>query len=355
MTEKEIPLSQVYSTSQASKTSIAYVGGRSHTIGVFRFDHGNGSLQHIQSQAVPDADPAFLAFSKDGTRLYAADESWDGPGGLAAFEIKDNLGRLNPLNTRSSDSPVHLTVDPSGRWLLAVSYTTGQLMSFPLDADGKVGPEASRVYAGQKAHQVVIMPSGRVLVPCLGSQGIAQFNFHEGSFTPADVPFIEVSGDGPRHLATHPFQPWVYLVNEHSSTIQAFAISDESVIPLGEEWPTTSLKQGNTAAEVQVHPSGRFVYSSNRGDDSIAVFEVKKNGDLEPVAVTKSGGATPRHFSIDPSGAWMLVAHEGSSSVTTLSIDQATGKLTKTGFQVHFASPQFVEILPTHEAQISLQ
>lgn len=324
---------------------IAFVGGRSQSIGVFRFDPRTGQLTLIETQPVPDTDPAFLAFSPDHSRLYAVDESWDGPGGMLAFDIKGK-GGLTPLNKSPSDSPVHLAFDPSGRWLLAASYATGRVMSFPVDDQGRLGAQVGSAFAGEKAHQVLVLPSGRVLVPCLGSQAIAQFDFHDGMLQPSRVPQIPVRGDGPRHLARHPTKPFVYLINELSSTIEAFRLSGEGLTPIGTELSTIPEGAERKAAEVQVHPSGRFVYSSNRGDDSIAVFRVQESGELERIMMTKTGGSSPRHFSISPSGDWMLVANEGSSTLTTLRIDQDSGLLTRTPYEAPFASPQFVELLP---------
>lgn len=352
--ESSRSISRTLAETEVSQTQLAFVGGRSEEIGIYRFAPLTGRLFYLGTQSTPEADPAFLAIRADGQRLYAADESWDGPGGLLSFMVHDKpLGEeggpsaLTPLNNvEVKDSPVHLTLDPTGRWLLAVSYATGQLMSFPLEADGKIGAEKSRIFAGKKAHQVVVLPSGRVLVPCLESQIIAQFDFKDGVFTPAKVASIKVKGKGPRHLALHPSQPWVYLINEHSSTIQAFTLSDQTLTPLGSELATIVSKVTNTGAEVQVHPSGRFVYASNRGDDSITLFRVMTNGELERTAITKSGGRVPRHFSIDPSGRWLLVANEGSSNVTTFSIDPQSGLLSQSEHQITFSNPQFVEVLP---------
>src|SRR5262249_55093580 len=152
-----------------------------------------------------------------------------------------------------------------------------------------------------------------------------------GALTANSTPsFMVPAGSGPRHLALHPNGQWVYLEMENASTVQALSLDGNTGRLSSLQMPQSTLGAplaGNTGAEVQVHPSGKFVYTSNRGDDSIALFDVGSTGQLTFKSTRKTGGATPRHFSIDPSGRWLLVANQGSGSVTVFAIDTATGAL----------------------------
>ncbi|MFW7378996.1 MAG: lactonase family protein [Oligoflexus sp.] len=329
----------------------AYIGGGSAQIAVYQFDASTGLLALVEQIQTPQANPTFLAIHSSRSWLYAANES--AQGGAIAFAIDRASGKLTQLNESlmKDFGPTHVGIDASGKWVMTASYNTGRVASFPIEANGRLGAVVAEPVAGENAHQILSGPDGAgVFVPCLGSNHIAQYQLNEanGVLEPQDKPRLLTGNGGPRHLAFHPNQQWAYVLNELSSTIQALHYSKaSSQLSLFGEPQSTLLASvsNNSAAEVQVHPSGKFVYTSNRGHDSIALFTVNSDGSLSLQANTKTGGATPRHFSIDPTGRWLLVANQDSNQINVMSIDEATGGLTLREQRVEFTSPQFIEVV----------
>jgi 6-phosphogluconolactonase len=339
-----------------------YTGGASKGIYAFRFQPSTGKTVSI-GLAVESANPSFLAVHPDRRTLYAVNEaliSDGGNGSISAFAIDAKTGRLTFLNKMSSGGrdPCHLTIDRYGKWLLAANYSSGSVSVFPIKEDGRLGPASAlmqhsgsgkdpRRQQGPHAHSVNLSPDGRfLLVSDLGLDKILIYRFDsaKGSLAVNDPPFVKLSaGSGPRHISFHPNGRFVYQTNELSSTLTAFAY-DADGGSLREVETISTLPQdfsGNsTTAEVAVHPDGTFVYGSNRGHDSIAVFAVK--GDkciLEPVEYVSTRGKMPRHFAIDPTGNFLFAANQNSGEIVLFRIDRATGKLTATDVVLKVPNP----------------
>jgi 6-phosphogluconolactonase len=346
-----------------------YTGGASKGIYAFRFQPSTGKVVSI-GLAAETTSPAFLAVHPDRRTLYAVNEapvSDAGNGSISAFAIDAKTGRLTFLNKVSSGGrdPCHLTIDQHGRWLLAANYSSGSVSVFPIKDDGRLGAASAfaqhsgsgkdpRRQEGPHAHSVNLSPDGRfLLVSDLGLDKILIYRFDsaKGSLAANDPPFVKLSaGSGPRHISFHPNGRFVYQINELSSTLTAFAY-DADGGSLREVETISTLPQGfsenSTTAEVAVHPDGKFVYGSNRGHDSIAVFAVK--GDkciLEPVEYVSTRGKTPRHFAFDPTGNYLFAANQNSGAIVVFRIDRTTGKLTATDGILKVPSPVCVVFVP---------
>ena len=288
-------------------------------------------------------------------------------GTVSAFALDPQTGALTFLNQQSSRgmSPTHLVVDPTGKNVLAANYNSGSVAVLPIEADGSLGvatgfaqrhgSSVNKVrQAGPHAHCVALAPDNRfAFVADLGLDQVLiyQFDAAAGTLTPNAPPFAAVSpGSGARHLAFHPDGHTAYVISELFSTITAFGydaatgalqpVQTISTLPDG-------YKKANAAAEVRVHPSGKFLYASNRGHDSIAIFSIDPaNGLLTLIGHQLTGGKTPRSFSIDPTGTYLLAANQDSDTITLFRIDPQTGLLSPTGHPMAVPTPVCVEMLP---------
>lgn len=350
-----------------SSTLAVYVGTytKSKSKGIYslRMDSDSGALSEPEL-AAEASNPSFLALHPTGRFLYAVSES-GGPAGMEggcvlAFAVSPG-GGLDPLNQQPSggNGPCHLTVDRAGRNLLVANYGSGSVGVLPIGADGRLagpsqvvqhhgaGPDPKR-QKGPHAHSVNLDPSGRLaFVADLGLDKVMVYRFDPslGTLTPHDPPAACVTpGAGPRHLAFHPTGQFAYVINELASTVTAFAYDAPRGV-LRELQTVSTLPPDfvagkNTTAEVRVHPSGRFLYGSNRGHDSIAVFAVDTaTGLLAAVAHEPTQGRAPRHFAIDPAGAYLLAANQDSNNLVVFRIDSQTGRLKPAGFQAEVPSP----------------
>ncbi len=334
-----------------------YIGTRT---GVYaaRFDPGGGSVLDVALAAESD-QATFLALHPGKPLLYAVGARPGRPGCLRAFARDDGSGRLAVLNEVHSGGvgPCHLAVDRAGTSVLAANYRSGSVAGFPLGADGRLGEAAavmqhagSSVNAarqeGPHAHSVTLDPDNRfVLAADLGLDRIVVYRFEPGGrLAPHDPPGACLApGSGPRHLAFDPAGRRVYVLNELASTVTAFrydpargalaAFQTVSALP-------ASAAPGSMAAEIRVHPTGRWVYASNRGHDSLAVFDLDPaDGTLTLAIAEPCRGAWPRHFTLTPDGAWLLAANERSDSVTVFRVDPATGRLAAIGLPAPVPAP----------------
>ncbi len=327
-----------------------YVGSEAGDIHHLLLDGASGALTARSRTAAGD-NPSFLAFAPDRRHLYAVNEA-SPTGQVSAFAIDGATGELTFLNRVSSEGqgPAHLSVDPGGRFVLVSNYNDGAIATIAIAADGRLGATADTANPGRNAHQILTDASGRnVLVPCLGANLVAQFAFdpQSGALTPHATPSVaSAPGAGPRHLDLHPGQRWAYVINELSSSITAHDY-DAATGLLTPRDTVSTLPAGfggsNTCAEIFVHPSGRFVYGSNRGHDSVARFAVDaQTGALTPLGHTPTGGRTPRSFGLTPDGALLLVANQRSDDVRVFRVDPISGELTAVGTPVSIPRPSFV-------------
>jgi len=346
----------------------AYTRGASKGIYAYRFDAASGKLTSI-GLAAETPDPSFLALAPNGRFLYAVNETnafqGEKTGGVSAFAIDRASGLLKPLNAVSSRGagPCHLVVDRTGKCVIAANYGSGSVAAFPVREDGSLGAAASfeqhsgssanpRRQSGPHAHSTVMSPDNRfVLSADLGLDQIFTYRLDpaKATITPADPPFTKVTpGSGPRHLAFHPNGKYVYAVEELVSKVTAFAY-DGATGSLREMQTVPMLPEDftgrSTAAEIEVHPNGKFLYASNRGHDSIAVYSIDAAGMLALVTMVPSGGKEPRNFAIDPTGGWLFAANQKAGGVALFRIDVKTGKLERSGDPLDVASPVCVTFL----------
>ncbi|MCC7085208.1 MAG: lactonase family protein [Pirellulales bacterium] len=348
-----------------------YTGQQSKGIYVFDFDPASGKAGQ-PSLAAEVADPSFLELHPNGKFLYCVDESLqqvkDGPlkgSAVDALAIDSSSGKLTLLNRQAAqgDEACFVSLDGAGKFVLVASYTSGEIAVLPVDDDGRLKPASAHVKhqgssvdeSRQKephAHSIKLDPSGRfALAADLGTDRIYVYKFNpkDGTLTPNDPPAgIANPGSGPRHFSFHPSGKYVYVINEMGMTVTAYSWNSEN----GEMKPIQTIRtvpagvSGShlSTAEVLVHRSGKFLYGSNRGHDSIATFSIDPaTGNLTPTGHFATGGKTPRHFNIDPTGQWLLAANQDSGTIHVFRIDPQTGKLTPNGEVIEVPAPVCVK------------
>jgi 6-phosphogluconolactonase len=348
-----------------------YTRGSSKGIYVSRFSAVTGKLTPPEL-AAETANASFLAIHPNGRFLYAVNEtsSFQGQksGSVSAFSIDRATGKLTLLNQVSSRgaTPAHLTVDRSGKDVLVANYGGGSVAVLPVKEDGSLaeasasgfvqhtGKGATKRQSGPNAHSVNMSPDNRfAIVADLGLDKVFVYRFDpvKGSLEANEPPFVQVApGSGPRMFMFEPKGRFGYVINELGSTITAFAYNAKAG-SLKELQTITTLPKDytgrNATAEIQVHPTGRFVYGSNRGPDSIAVFSVDaRKATLTPVEIVPTQGKEPRNFAIDPTGSFIFAANQNSNNVVLFRIDLKTGRLTPAGSVVEVGSPVCVKFLP---------
>jgi len=324
---------------------VAYVGGYGPKIAWFDFDLATGALTPVGS--VDATQPSFLALG--AAHAYAVNESGNR---VAAYAIDPASGALTFQNDQpTGGGPAHVSIDLAGKFVLVANYGGNSAAVYPIRGDGSLGAAIQTAAAGTMAHMFVVDPTNHwAFVPCKGSDYVAQYAFGtDGTLTAnAAAHMMTAAGAGPRHLAFAPVSPRAYLIDENASTLMALSYDANAGVLAPIQTTTTraaSATGANTGAEVVVHPSGKFVYGSNRGDDDIAVFAIDGEGKVTLTGNTPTGGATPRSFAIDPTGQWLLAANQGGNNVTAFRIDGTTGALTATGSPTAAMSPAFVGFL----------
>ena len=340
-----------------------YTGGKSKGIYVSRFDADRGKLS-APELAAEAKNPTFLCLHTNGQILYAVAElgQFEGKpaGGVSAFRIQEGSGKLVLLNQQPSGGtgPCHLDLDKSGQCLLVANYGSGSIAAFPIEADGKIGEAKTKIQhagssvdknrqTGPHAHFISTDAANRFALVCdLGLDKVLVYKIDPARslLETNDPAFVSIkAGAGPRHVAFHPDGAKVYVVNEMGSSLTALEY-DAKRGAMKELQTISTLPENfaghNSGAEVQVHPSGRFVYASNRGHNSIAVFAVDgESGKVKPVDHVWTHGTTPRHFGIDPTGKWLLAENQDADNVVVFKIDLETGRLAPTGQTVEVGRP----------------
>lgn len=323
---------------------VAYISGYGPHIAWFDFAPTTGVLIPVGSIAANQ--PSFLALT--ATHVYAVNEGGNKVGAYAIDQATGALTFIDDVDS-SGAGPAHVSVDHSGTYALVANYGGGTAAVLPIRADGGLNVAQLTLAPGTNAHAFLTDPANKfAFVPCKGSDYIAQFTFAAatGAVVANAVPDLASAvGAGPRHLAFAPDSAHAYVVTETASTLMALAYNTTTG-QLSTLQTVSTRAPGatgtNTGAEVAVHPNGRFVYASNRGDNNIAVFSIASDGKVTPIAHTPTGGMTPRMFAIDPTGAWLLAANQNSSTVTTFAIDPATGVLTASATPLAIDQPSFV-------------
>jgi 6-phosphogluconolactonase len=316
-------------------TETVYVGGYGSDISVFAFDTKTGAMTK-RSSVNGGTSPSYMAFAPNLKFAYAVNEADGASSKVVAFSVEPKTGKLTQLNSSATngDGAPHLAVHPSGKWVVVAHYNSGHTVVLPIGDDGRVGtagPLDKGPNGGcENAHQAVFDRSGEhLLVPCLGSNYVIQYKFQNGALSYNDPPTVAVMG-GPRHLALDPEQKHAFVLSELESKITSFKY-DASTGTLSDPQVISSYEQtAGASAHIAVHPSGKWLYASNRTENSIGLFSIDTDGRPHPVNFVKDMIATPRDFSIDPSGQWLISANQaGAQNVLVFRIDLSNGGLTR--------------------------
>jgi 6-phosphogluconolactonase len=344
---------------QSGGRPLLYVGTytRPGATGIYRYrlNASTGELAFLESVSGGE-NPSFLAFHPSGNYLYAVNELDSGL--VSAFALDAQSGQLTFLNRQSShgNAPCHLSTDRQGKYLMVANYVSGSLSVYVLEADGQIGKTIQTVQhqgqgadptrqEGPHAHYVTTTADNRFVLCCdLGIDKVLVYRLDPDSGRlMLNSEAMLKPGAGPRHLAFDPTEHYAYVINELDSTMTVFSYAAETG-SLTELQTLSTLPEGytgeNSTAEVWVHPSGRFVYGSNRGHDSIVVYAVDETtGKLTLLEHTSTQGKSPRSFIIAPSGTLLLAANQDSNTVTTFRLDPQTGRLSDLGMSVELPKP----------------
>ena len=349
-------------TAPEDKEILVYIGtytrGDSEGIYVYNLDLSCGSLQY--SSKIEGVDnPSFLAMDPRRRYLYAVNEQAP-DGRVSAFAIDPGSGGLSFLNQQPTGGslPCYLVVDQSGKFVLLSNYGSGSVAVFAIEEDGSLGAMTDLVrhqgssvdeerQQGPHAHCVVLDRAGRHAFSAdLGADQVKIYHFDAaaGKLRPGDPPAVETEpGVGPRHFTFHPGGKFAYLINELGSTMSAFTYDEERGAL--EQIQTLSTLPAeftayNHSADLHVEPSGKFLYGSNRGHDSLAIYGVdESSGRLTFLGNESTRGGGPRNFAIDPGGTYLLAANHDNDNVVTFRIDRNSGMLEATGHVAHVPSP----------------
>jgi 6-phosphogluconolactonase len=308
------------------------------------------------------SSPAFLALDPERNRFFAVSE--EGEGQVIAYTVDLISGDIEEINRQSTQgaSPCHLTVDPTGRWLSAVNYSSGGVCLFPIEEDGSIGAIADFIqHMGSSInpdrqeqphpHSIFSYPhSPYLFVPDLGTDEIYVYKLDTAEQKLKQITVTPTTpGSGPRHLVFHPTKPYLYVIQELDSTI-AFYIINEGSLNLTLQQTISTLPEGfsgeSSCADIHISPTGLFLYGSNRGDDSIATFGIAEDGTLAWVGHTSTQGEIPRNFVVLPDNKYMLVANQESKSIIVMSLG-ADGVPVPTGESYEILKPVCLQVLPS--------
>ena len=348
----------------------SFVDGKAKGLYIYHLDPASGELTYGATvTGAGTVNPSFLTLAPDKSCLYAVNEITGGRGPhgtVSAFAIDPATGHLRYLNQQSTHglAPCYASIEPEGRYCLVANYETGSVCVLPVREDGRLaeatdtvqfsgsGPNAER-QEGPHAHMVVPSPDlGFILAVDLGTDRLMAFRLdrERGALIPADPPWTQMPpGTGPRHLAFHPARPFAYVISELQSTVTVFRYVERRGTFEASQTISTlpdDFEGQNLGAEIKIAPSGRFVYASNRGHDSLVIYAVdQETGQLSVVGHESTQGVGPRDFTIDPSGALLLVANQDTDTVVTFWIDQDSGKLTATGHVAQVPTPVCLQLV----------
>jgi 6-phosphogluconolactonase len=345
-----------------------YTTRGSDGIYAYAMDTSTGALERIGSTTGID-NPSFLAVHPRMEHLYSVSEVRDyrgrHSGAVAAYAIDRKTGTLTHLNRQPSHGvgPCHVNVDRTGRFALVANYESGSIAVFPIQPDGSLGEATEAIQhngssvnkqrqKGPHAHSINLSPDNRFVFAAdlgLDKMLVYRLDTTKGKLELHQEAGVK-SGAGPRHFDFHPNGKYAYLINEIDSTMTAFAY-DEAGGRLTELQTLSTLPAGWTGststADVHVHPSGKFLYGSNRGHDSIAIYSIDEHtGKLKPTGHESTQGKKPRNFAIDPSGTFLFAENQDSDTIVTFRIDARSGKLQPTGAVTNVPSPVCLKFMP---------
>ncbi len=335
---------------------IVYVGcgdwnGETGKIRVYAFDRSAARLELTQELAAGGV-AAYMVRSRDGSTMYVADET---RARLTSYRVEPRSGHLSLLNqVDAAGNPVYVALHPSGRYLATCFFAEGKTEIFAVEPDGRLGASLCCVASGAESHCTVFDPSGRQLfVPARGAGWVAQYRFdvERGRLSPGEPEHVaELPGAGPRHLVFHPSGRFAYLLCELTRTLSSYELAsgEAGLSPIEQGVPAAMAgAEGGSAADLHVHPSGRFLYASNRQGErsSVAIFSIDgETGRAALVGHELSRGRTPRNFDIDGVGKWLIVGNRESPNVSIFEVEQGGARLGHRGTLEVPRGPFFVGI-----------
>ncbi|MFT4032038.1 MAG: lactonase family protein [Siphonobacter sp.] len=341
-----------------------YTQKKSEGIYVYQFNNKTGEFQPI-SIAKGLNNPSFQAISPDQKYVYSVGET-NGEGAVYSFSFDKKTGTLTQLNTESAGGtgPCHVAIDHTGKWVMVGNYGAGSLSLLPVKTDGSLGtPTQTIQHTGtgpnpkrqDKAHvhSINIAANNRdIYVPDLGIDEVTYYRLNDktGKLT-EEQPVKVAPGAGPRHFTFHPSNKFAYVINELNKTVTAFTYNSQTGALTNIQSISTipdDYKGENICADIHISPDGKFLYGSNRGHDSIAIYAIdQKTGKLTLVDIESAGGKHPRNFMIDPSGRFVLVANRDTDNVVIFNRNAKTGKLNPTGREIQVSMPVCLKMIPT--------
>jgi 6-phosphogluconolactonase len=367
VTTSQAELSNSYHPATKTRVYIStYTESGDDGIYLAELDYVTGDLQRVRL-AVAAKKASFLALHPNRRYLYATcevDEYHDSKrGAVSAFKIDPPTGNLTLLNHQPStgEGPHYLSLDREGKYALVANYHAGSVAALPIRADGTLGKATSAVrhrgssviknrQAGPHPHGIDVDPSNRfVFVPDLGLDKVMAYRFDDaGKLTPNHPSALATSpGSGPRHIAFHPNRNWAYIIHELDSTVTALTYDAEAGVLTCSDTVSTlpaGAAKNNITGEIAIHPNGKYLYASNRGHNSIALFAIDQiSGRIVSIGHYPARGDNPRNFAIDPTGKFLLSANLGSDSVTVLQIDLGNGSLSPTAHAVNIVQPYCIK------------
>jgi 6-phosphogluconolactonase len=341
-----------------------YTSGTSRGIYVGSLNLDSGAL-HLSDQSTYTENPSYLAVHPNARFLYSVNETTEYKGrvsgSVSSFAINPTDGGLTLINQQPTlgAQPCYISLDRFNKYLLVANYAGGSTSVLPISPDGGLGEPSGHIQYHETLetvthpHCIIVDSRNYVFTPDLGANKIMihKLSRVDGTLTPNKISHADTApGAGPRHMAFHPNEKYAYVINELGSSITVFHWDHVAGI-LSEVETITTLPPGhkadNTGADIHVHPSGKFVYASNRGHDSIAIYAVSENGrKLTLRAHEPTQGKSPRGFVIDPTGTILLVANQESNTVIAFRINPNTGKLRPTGSVNEMPSPACIKVIP---------
>lgn len=340
---------------------LSFVAGLGKGISCFKFDEETAVLTPLSNTAVTK-NPSYLAVDQNGRFLYAVQEMGAGDAAVFSYQIDPKRGELTYLNQQAaSDAPCHVVLDPTQQFVLVANYSSGETAVYPRNEDGTLQPPSDVIQhqgsgsnasrqEGPHAHMICFRPhSNTFFVADLGLDAVLAYALEAGKAVPRPALRLDVpAGAGPRHLAFHPSGAFAFVLNELDSTLSFFEFTTDGVQRLGTRSTIPDEFDGNTScAAIRLSANGRFIYASNRGHDSIAVFsfdEVAKT--LTAQGWQETFGKAPRDFCLSKNGRFLLAANQDSHTLVRFSVDDKTGTLTKIGEIVEIGNPVAICFLP---------
>jgi 6-phosphogluconolactonase len=359
---------------ELAKVNLVFIGtytsGSSKGIYVYKLDTATGALSFVCSSP-QTSNPSYLALHPNKRWVYSVNENNSGT--ISAFNFDTVKNEITFINTVSSvgSGPCHISIDNTGKYVLAANYNSGSVTVCPINPDGSLGSSASSdqhsgtgPVAGRQdgphAHMIIQAENNFIYNTDLGIDKIKIYSLDttNGKLATTNNDASTLAGAGPRHIEFHPGKPWAYVICELDGTVEAYNI-DTATGAMSRFQTISTLPVGITAAaasaDIHITPDGKNLYASNRGsNNNIAMYSIDQiSGELTLLGHQSAQGTTPRNFVIDPSGKFLLVACQGNSKVITFKIDSSTGLLISTGNQISIPNPVCLKFMEVHQATVT--